>query len=76
MAVTNKLYVLSLLLQTGLAVTIAAILSKEGAYISMGIQSALIFLSVVISFMTFWTNSLKYLYMVIYSYNLFIIYKT
>jgi len=66
MAVTNKLYVLSLLLQTGLAVTIAAILSKEGAYISMGIHSTLIFLSVAISFMGFWTTSLKYLYMVIY----------
>lgn len=64
MAVVNKLYVLILLIQTGLAVTVAAMLSKEGAYISMGIQSALIFLSVVISIMVFWTTSFKYLYMV------------
>ena len=76
MAVINKIFILLLLIQTGLAGTVTYLLFKEGAYISMGIQSALIFLSVVISFMTFWTNSLKYLYMVIFSYNLFIIYKT
>jgi hypothetical protein len=65
MAVINKIFILLLLIQTGLAGTVTYILFKEGAYISMGIQSALIFLSVVISFMTFWTNSLKYLYMYI-----------
>jgi len=73
MAVINKIFIVLLLIQTGLAGTLTYNLFKEGAYISMGIQSALIFLSVVISFMTFWTNSIKYLYMYIITMVLWII---
>jgi len=64
MGSAKTLFIFSLILQTGLAGTIVAVLSKEGAFLSMGILSALIFLSVLIALMIFWSKKLKYLYMV------------
>ncbi|ORX48699.1 hypothetical protein BCR36DRAFT_413117 [Piromyces finnis] len=73
MAIAKTLFIFTLILQTGFAGTVVAILSKDGAFLSMGILSALIFLSLLIALMIFWSKKLKYLYMYIITVVLWLI---
>jgi len=73
MSVVNKVFAVSVLLQTGLAAVIISILSKEGAYVSMGLLCALVFLSIMMACMIFWTKNSKYLYMYIGTMSLWFI---